>query len=251
MEPAVSVRPRWKKREIQTEVRRESNNSLNVCPVVEDMMDEEDMDDKEEQSEESRAVRAGQKKSMTPTLAEREEHARTHIPYRSWCRHCVAARASNPAHGGRKFTTAVEDDKDMKQVNYFDYCFMQDQSGVESATILVSKDRATRLVSAHVVPMSGAVLDWVIQQCARDLERLGYCGQITLKSDQELAIVDVLEVIANLRGARRTLLEHSLAADSRPNGFNEREIRSVEEMTRVILLDLSSRIESSISVQFP
>ena len=84
----------------QTEVHSESNNSLNVCPLVEDEMDEEDMDDKEEQSEESRAVRVGQKKKMTPTLAEREEHERTHIPYRSWCKHCVAARASNPAHRG-------------------------------------------------------------------------------------------------------------------------------------------------------
>ena len=76
----------------------ESNNSLNVCPVVLDEMDEEIMDDKEELSEESRAVRVGQKKAMSPTMAEREEHERTHIILRSWCRHCVAARASNPAH---------------------------------------------------------------------------------------------------------------------------------------------------------
>ena len=80
-------------------------------PVVKDMTDEEDMDDKEEQSEESRAVRLEQKKTLTPTLAEREEHERTHIPYRSWCRHCVAARATNPAHRGRKFANAVEDDR--------------------------------------------------------------------------------------------------------------------------------------------
>ena len=53
----------------QTEVHSESNNSLNVCPLVEDEMDEEDMDDQEEQSEKSRAVRVGQKKKMTPTLA--------------------------------------------------------------------------------------------------------------------------------------------------------------------------------------
>ena len=104
---------------------------------------------------------------MTPTLAEREEHERTHTPYRSWCRHCVGARASNPAHRGRKFPKAVEDDKDMKQVNY-DYCFMRDQPGMESAKIRVSKDRATRMVSAHVVPLKGAVFDWVIQHCARD-----------------------------------------------------------------------------------
>ena len=85
------------------------------------------------------------------------------------------------------------------------------------------------MVSAHVVPLKGAVIDWVIQQCARDLERLGRCGQISLKSDMEAAIVDVLREIANLRGSRGTWLEHSPAADSQSNGFIERGIRSVEE----------------------
>ena len=111
MESAVSVRPCLKTHEIQTEVHHESNNSLNVCPVVEDEMDEEIMDDTEEQSEASRAGRVGQKKTVTPTLGEREEHERTHILDRSCRRHCVAARASNPAHRGRKFTRAVEDGK--------------------------------------------------------------------------------------------------------------------------------------------
>ena len=120
----------------------------------------------------------------------------------------VAARASNPAHRGRKFARAVKDDKDMKQVSY-DCCFMRDQQGMESAKILMSKDRATRMVSAHVV----------IQQCTRDLERLGLCGQITLKSDQEAAIVDVLREIANLRGSRGTLLEHSPVTDAQSIGF--------------------------------
>ena len=60
--------------------------------------------------------------------------------------------------------------------------------------------------------------------------------------------MDVLREIANLRGFRGTLLEHSLVADSQSNGFIERGIRSVEEMTRVILLDFSSRIMSPISV---
>ena len=50
----------------------------------------------------------------------------------------------------------------------------------------------------------------MIQQSARDLERLGHFGQVTLKSDQEPAIVDVLKEIANNRGSRGTLLEHSL-----------------------------------------
>ena len=87
----------------------------------------------------------------------------------------------------------------MKQVSY-DFCFWRDQPGMESAKILVSKDRATRMVSAHVVPLKVA-----IRPCARDLERLGRYGQVTLKSDQEPAIVDVLRDIAKLRGSRGTL----------------------------------------------
>ena len=71
MEPAVSARPRWKNREFQPETHCEGENSLNVCPVVDDDMDEEVMDDKEEPSEESRAVRREQKKTVTPSLAER------------------------------------------------------------------------------------------------------------------------------------------------------------------------------------
>ena len=241
MEPAVSVRPRWKNLEFQSEALCEEEISWNVCLVVEGEMDEEVLDDKEELSEGSRAVRGRQKRMMTPTLGERQEPERTHIPYRSWCRHCVAGRAGYSAHRGRRFAVAVEEDKEMKQVSY-DYCFRRDQPGSESAKILVSKDRATRMVSAHVVPFQGAVIHWVIQQCARDLERLGHCGQITLKSDQETAIVDVLTEIANLHGSPRTLLERLPIADSQSNGFIERGNRSVEEMTRLILFDLSSRV---------
>ena len=96
-------------------------NTWNLCKTLLEEsgeMDEEDMDDKEERTEESRAVRVGQKKKMTPTLAEREDHERTHIPYRSWCRLCIAARASNLAHRGRNFAKAAE------QVSYV-YCLCE------------------------------------------------------------------------------------------------------------------------------
>ena len=72
VEPAVSVRPRWKIHEIQNAENSESDNQLNVCLVVEDELDEEEMDDKEEPSEESRVVRGGQTRMVTPTLKERQ-----------------------------------------------------------------------------------------------------------------------------------------------------------------------------------
>ena len=60
-----------------------------------------------------------------------------------------------------------------------------------------------------------------------------------------------MKEIANLRGSRGTLFEHSPVADSQSNGFIERGIRSVEEMTRVLLSDLSSRVRSPMSVHSP
>ena len=80
---------------------------------------------------------------------------------------------------------------------------------------------------------------------------LGHHGQVTPKSDQEPAIVDVLREIANLRGSREILLEHSPVTDSQSNGFIERGIRSVEEKTGVILFDLAGRTVSPISVHSP
>ena len=78
------------------------------------------------------------------------------------------------------------------------------------------------------------------------------CARVTLKSDQEPAIVDVL------RGDRESSWG-SWNADKAVAGcrFTGRTgslsagIRSVEEMTRVILVDLSSRVGSPISVHSP
>eukprot|EP00972_Heterocapsa_arctica_P090949 13417606-Heterocapsa_arctica.AAC.1 len=34
-----------------------------------------------------------------PTKREREEHEALHLPYRSWCKHCVRGRGRNRPHG--------------------------------------------------------------------------------------------------------------------------------------------------------
>ena len=71
---------------------------------------------------------------------------------------------------------------------------------------------------ARVLSQKGSILAGVIQQCARDLERLGHKDQVTWKSNEEPSIVDVLKAIANLCGSRETLLEHSPVTDSQSNG---------------------------------
>ena len=81
--------------------------------------------------------------------------------------------------------------------------------------------------------------------------RFGTIGTLWPDHLEVRLIAYVLREIANLRGSRGTLLEHSPVADSQSNGFIERGIRSVEEMTRVILFDLSSPVGSPISIHSP
>jgi hypothetical protein len=58
-----------------------------------------------------------------PTRAQVEEHrARAHLPYRSWCGHCVNGRKKNPPH----YRTAESAGREVPQV-CLDYAFLRDQ----------------------------------------------------------------------------------------------------------------------------
>ena len=60
---------------------------------------EEAMEEKEEDGESSEGRKSvGRKSPKEPTKIEKEDHERTHCPYRSWCEHCVRARARNSHH---------------------------------------------------------------------------------------------------------------------------------------------------------
>ena len=88
-------------------------------------------------------------------------------------------------------------------------------------------------------------------QTLRDLERLGYYGDVVLRSDGEPALVDLMKEIAKGRGNRRTVIEHSAPGDSQGNGFIERGVRSVQKMTRVLKLDLEHRLTTRLEVTHP
>ena len=50
-----------------------------------------------EEGEEGRKAK-GKKVDPRPSQEEVDEHMKSHIPYRSWCHHCVAGRGVNDSH---------------------------------------------------------------------------------------------------------------------------------------------------------
>ena len=92
-------------------------------------------EESETQTEEGQTTRQ-RRSHRAPTKKECEDHMRTHIPFRSWCKHCLAGRGVATQHKSRRDSGEHE----VAEVA-LDYCFLRDSEGGESVPVLVMKDR--------------------------------------------------------------------------------------------------------------
>ena len=110
------------------------------------------------EEEEGIEVRVG-KTEKAPTKEEVAMHMVNHIPFRSWCSHCVKGKAHGNQHKRRK-GVELEDREPIVSV---DYMFMHDNQGEgeeKGMPIMVVKDRKTWIIRARVVPPEGQSWLW-------------------------------------------------------------------------------------------
>ena len=131
-----------------------------------------------------------------PTEQEIIAHNATHVPFRSWCPHCVAAAAK--ATGHRRME---ESEERCIPCLHADYWFMRDDRGCEATPVIVVKDDESKGIGAHVVTMKGNV-DWVAEKLVEDVEKFGHFGRIALKTDQENALKDLALEVQRLRAEK-------------------------------------------------
>ena len=106
----------------------------------------------EEMTEESEEVMQPRKIPVPymPTTAQIEEHEMLgHVQYRSWCRHCVAARAIGQTH------KKIEHEESEEPEVACDYAYMRsdtDRSDISNnLPMLVIKDAKTKMYAATFV----------------------------------------------------------------------------------------------------
>ena len=80
-----------------------------------------------------------------PSLEEFQKHMMTHLPYRSWCEHCVKSRGKEAPR------RAQSTESDLPEVS-MDFCFPFKDDGTGGLIILVARERHTRMTLATVVP---------------------------------------------------------------------------------------------------
>ena len=82
----------------------------------------------------------------TPSKEEREDHEKTHLPFRSWCRHCVRGRGKQLPHreGAQEITT---------DEIHMDFGFLgKEDEAQKTIPILVVKERKSKMLMAAAVP---------------------------------------------------------------------------------------------------
>ena len=130
-----------------------------------------------------------------PSQREIEEHNLTRLPYRNWCKHCVFGKGRHAPH----FKRAEREDS-LAEV-HFDYCFMSTKEQ-PLATILVAKERESKMSMATMVPMKGGSIEFPARRALAFLTEIGLeSADVVFKSDQENAIGDLLNHIAKRRAA--------------------------------------------------
>ena len=114
-----------------------------------------------------------------PTEQQRAQHCLTHLPYRSWCEHCV--RAKGKERQSKRNT-------DRQPVIQVDYSFVSTGQDVQQRTVLNAVDVQTGLSTSVVVPNKGrqaygtAELKKFIYETGRTYGILQYDKEPSLKA---------------------------------------------------------------------
>ena len=143
----------------------------------------------------------------------------THLPFRSWCWKCVFGRGKEMPHRRNK------DEKVMPEV-HLDFMFLgpKDSPG-DTVPYLVMWEVVSNMVMAAVVPRKTTGL-FAAKRALAFLSEVGCLhGDLIVRSDQEPAIMSLVNEVGWLRGAAgagRFIVEASPVGSSGSNGRVER-----------------------------
>ena len=181
-----------------------------------------------------------------PTRDEVMEHEITHLPYRNWCKHCIRGRGTEASHR-----------RQLEEPNipelHMDFMFMGEEGEEGKWTILVAKERLSKMTLATAVPLK-TTGGFVARRVEGSLREIGCLAiDINVKTDNEEAIKHLAEEVGRVRAAAggqgRYNLETSPAYSSSSNGIVERGIRSVQAQVRVIRSALEEKLNVKVDSQ--
>ena len=127
----------------------------------------------------------GMPSPLIPSPDEVARHWLTHLPYRSWCKWCVAAKRANAPH------TSMPDHSKEIPLLAADYCYVRDGRGQDLLTIFVGRLYPSRAMFAVPCDVKGED-EYAIGRLAEFIKACGI-SRMVLMSDQEKSIGSMIE----------------------------------------------------------
>ena len=183
---------------------------------------------------------------LKPSAQEVDEHNVTHLPYRSWCNHCVRGRGRALAH------QRVREDADDKarrrprvSMDYF-YLGRREEECLPLLAILEEKSQRTFSVA---MPCKGVTdHQYPVTIVVKLLRCLGLQDAV-LKTDTERSLVALRnEVQARLPGVG---FEDAVKGESEANGPIENAVGKLQGMCRTLKSALEANYGAAISSRHP
>ena len=169
-----------------------------------------------------------------PTREEVARHSATHLPYRSWCKHCVKGRGT--AHPHTSMYHSREGEVPTVGADYH-YMGMEGEEG--TVPMLAIKDAASKVVFDIVATAKGNN-EYMVRRVMQCLDLLGY-KRIILKSDNEPSLVALLGEVKDRCGGD-IIPERSVVKDSQGNGMIESGIRTVTGQIKTMKSQLEEHL---------
>lgn len=174
------------------------------------------------------------KNVATPSAQELDEHLATaHAVHRSWCGHCMRARATNARHS----TVSRDEDSEIPIVS-IDYFFYGEKEG--ESTNLQVKDSHSKMTWATTIPMKGPDL-FSVNFMLACLNETGY-NRLILKSDGEPSIIALKREVKAKATGIEVILQEAPTGDHSANGAVEVAVRDEKRQARALLSELEEHL---------
>ena len=121
-----------------------------------------------------------------------------------------------------------------------DFFFIGDDMSDGTVPAVAMRDNRSKFLCGHMIPGKGMDMEWTAQRVSTDIDNLGY-RRISLRSDQEPAIIALLEKVKRLCSTE-VVLETAPKGDKNANGIAERAVQAVEGQLRTLKLELEGRV---------
>jgi hypothetical protein len=206
-----------------------------------------DAQDELHEEYEEDGIRLGLQSPVKPNSEEIRQHNVSHVPYRSWCQHCVRGKGRTLAH--KSGARGLDKARDVRPRIFMDYFYLgRKEEPNEALPLLAILDQATQRVFSVSLPMKGLGHQYNAAVVAKLIKILGHQHSV-LKTDTERSLVAlrtaVQQQLPNLS------FEDAIKGESQTNGPIESAVGRLQAQARTLKSALEFNYELAIPPRHP